>query len=300
MKKLYSRINEFWLRSKKWSNESILGYITGAVTKLIFIIAFVVLIYFVTESIWPSKEDSFVSNSNSSINENCSVAGITIHGTIMTYIPNHTQDDITLDDATASENVVWSIKNANEDENIKAILLEVDSIGGYPTAADEISNAVKSSDKIVIGLIREKGLSAAYWAVSGSDKIFASQNSDVGSIGITSSFLDNVQKNEKDGYTYQSLSVGKYKDSGSPDKTLTQDEKDLFMRDLNIIYNNFVEEVSVNRNIPIDKVKELANGSSVLGEIALKLGLIDAIGGIDEAENYIEEVIGEKPEICWE
>lgn len=231
----------------------------------------------------------------------CNVAGINLHGTIMTYLPAHAEGDINFDyDTVASEDIIWSIESANENANIKAIVLEIDSLGGLPVAGEEIANAVKNSEKPVLGFIRQAGASAAYWAVSGADRIWASKNSDVGSIGVTMSYLNNVENNKKEGFTYEQLSSGKFKDSGSPDLPLTKEEKDLFMRDVNIVYQNFMNAVSINRNIPIEEVKKFADGSTVLGERAKELGLIDEIGGIIEIEKYLENQIGEKPEICWE
>lgn len=265
------------------------------------------IVYFFATS-WYSSNQSSISDSSDTTgdsttdttNENCTVTGINLHGTIMTYIPNHAENDSFFDyDATASEDVIWTIKKANENEKIKAILVEVDSPGGYPVAGEEISNAIKNSDKPVVGLIRQMGASAAYWAISSADKIFASKNSDVGSIGVTQSYLSNVKKNNKDGYTFEQLSAGKFKDSGSADKPLTTEERALFIRDINIVYENFMEDISQNRKIPIEKVKSFADGSTVLGIKAKELGLIDEIGGINEVEKYLEETIGEKPEICW-
>lgn len=71
------------------------------------------------------------------------------------------------------------------------------------------------------------------------------------------------------------------------------------MRDLEIMHDIFVKAVSENRNLPIDKVKALADGSSMPGEMALENGLIDKIGGIYDVEDYLNELIGEKAEICW-
>jgi protease-4 len=246
-------------------------------------------------------DEMIVSENEEEIFEDCNVIGINLHGTIQTYIPEHAEGDTFFDyDTVASENVIWSIDNANNDPKIKAIVVEVDSTGGYPVAGEEIANIIKNSEKPTVGLIRENGLSAAYWAISGADKIFASKNSTVGSIGVTQSYLNNVEKNKKDGYTFEQLSAGKFKDSGNPDAPLTKEEKDLFMRDINIVYQNFMEAISINRNIPIEKVRSFADGSSVLGDKAKELGLIDEIGGINEVEKYLEEKMGEKPEICWE
>jgi len=230
----------------------------------------------------------------------CSVTGINLHGTFYTYIPEGAEDDPDFDyDSVASENIAGAIEQANLDDGIKAILVEVDSVGGSPIAGEEISIAIKNSEKPVIGLIREYGDSAAYLAISSADKIFASKYSDVGGIGVTMSYLNNVEKNKNEGYTFEQLSVGKFKDSGNPDLPLTKEERDLFMRDINIVYQNFMEAISINRNIPIEKIKKISDGSTVLGEKAKELGLIDEIGGINEVESYLEEIIGERPEICW-
>lgn len=243
---------------------------------------------------------STASGSWDPTNDNCSVAGINLHGEIFTYIPNHNENDLSFNsDSVASEDIIWAIQKANEDPKIQAIFVEVDSGGGSPIAGEEISIAVKNSDKPVVALIRSLGASSAYWAISGADKIFASKNSAVGSIGVTGSYLSNTAKNIKDGYGYEQLSAGKYKDSGSPDKPLTNEERALFLRDINIIYDNFTETVAKNRNLSLDDVKHVADGSTVLGESAKALGLIDEIGGENEVEKYLENMIGVKPVVCW-
>lgn len=230
----------------------------------------------------------------------CSVVGINLHGTLWTYIPPESEEDIFTDnDIVASEEINYLIKQANEDDDIKAILIEVDSQGGLPVAGEEVANALKNSEKPTVAVIRQSGLSAAYWAVTGVDHIFASRNSDVGSIGVTSSYLQNVGKNQKDGNDYVQLSSGKYKDAGDPDRPLTEEERQLFLRDIKIVHENFIEDVANNRGIPLADVQKIADGSSVLGDRAKELRLIDDIGDIREAEKYLEGIIGEKPEVCW-
>ena len=230
----------------------------------------------------------------------CSVIGINLHGTLWTYIPPQNEDDIFTDnDIVASEDINYLIRQANEDDDIKAILIEVDSHGGLPVAGEEVANALKNSTKPTVAVIRQSGLSAAYWAVSGADHIFASRNSDIGSIGVTSSYLANVGKNQKDGNDYVQLSSGKYKDAGDPDRPLTEEERQLFLRDIKIVHENFIADVAINRDIPVIDVQKIADGSSVLGDRAKELRLIDDIGGIREAEKYLEGIIGERPEVCW-
>lgn len=233
--------------------------------------------------------------------ENCNVSGIELHGDIDTYISQDSsnEDATTVIDATASEEVVGAINLAEKDEKIKAIILEVDSYGGYPVAAEEIAQAMKRATKPTVAFIRKAGVSAAYWSATGANIIFASANSDVGGIGVTNSYLDNSKKNTKDGLTFNSLSTGIFKDAGNTDKPLTDAERKLIMRDAFIINDNFIKAVSTNRNLDINKVKAMTDGSSMLGQAALQNGLIDRIGGIAEVKDYLKDKIGEDVEICW-
>jgi len=272
---------------------------------IIFLVVLGSLIIIKDEITW--QFDSLVSNDNSLDDSShkeevdCNVVGIELRGNLVTYISpvNTDEDHNSLDDSTASENIVGAIMEAERDEKIKAIILEVDSYGGSPVAGEEIAIALKKTTKPVIALIRNSGVSAAYMAASGADKIFASKSSDVGGIGVTMSYLDYVKQNKKEGLTYISLSSGKFKDTGDPDKTLTLEEKKLLMRDVNIIHQNFIKMVSENRGLDIEKVEKMADGSTMLGEMALENGLIDEIGGIFEVKDYLKNMIGEDVEICW-
>jgi signal peptide peptidase SppA len=300
MKKLYNKINGFWLRCRKWSNENIFGYIIGAIVKLILITIFAVLLYVAFESIPSNNEDSFIGDSSSE-QKDCNVVGINLHGELKTYLPLHAENDTYFKyDSVSSEDITGKIKLANKNDDIKAIIVEVDSPGGSIVAGQEIDTAIKNSEKPVIALIRDLGASASLWAISSADRIYASENSTIGSIGVTSSFMSTAKKNEKDGITYEALSSGKFKDSGSPDKVLTSEERALILRDINISFNNFIKAISINRNIDIEKVKANADGSTWLGAKAKELGLVDEIGGLFEVERYLEQETNEKLEICWE
>ncbi|MBU4374929.1 signal peptide peptidase SppA [Patescibacteria group bacterium] len=234
----------------------------------------------------------------------CNTSGIRLRGILGTYIVNENMECsygecYQLFDETSSEDIASAIKEAEKDNNIKAIIIEIDSVGGSPVAAEEIADALKRAEKPTVALIREYGDSAAYYAATGADIIFASAKSDVGSIGITMSYLDNVSKNQKDGLTYNQLSAGKFKDMFNPDKPLTAEEKQIIMRDVKILHEEFVKAVAENRNMDIDKIRQLADGSSMPGQMALENGLIDRIGGMYEVEEYVKEKIGEEVEICW-
>ena len=249
-----------------------------------------------------SSDDIFeVSDTeDSTATKECNVVGVNLHGTLYTYTPPDSGDSFMGNkDVVSADAVTYYLKDAGKDGKIKAIILEIDSYGGVPVAGEEIANTLKTSKKPTVALIRQAGTSAAYWAATGAQKIYASKNSDVGSIGVTMSYLDNINKNQKEGLGFVQLSIGKYKDMANPDKPLTEEEKALIYRDLKIVHQNFIEAVSINRKIPLANVQSIADGSSVLGAKAKELHLIDEIGGIQEVEKYLFDKIGEKAEICW-
>lgn len=270
-------------------------------------IGLVVLAAFITVSneVYYWLGDDYVAEESSDANVadgECNVLGIELHGDIYTYLSpeNKDADGAPIVDEVDSESIVAVIRNADKDETVKAILLEVDSYGGLPVAGEEVAQALKKAQKPTVALIRSSGTSAAYWAATGADVIFASKNSDVGGIGVTMSYLDNVEQNKNEGLNYNSLSAGKYKDYGDPDRQLTAEEKKLLQRDLNIIHQNFISDVATNRNLDVKTVAKLADGSTMLGEMALDNKLIDKIGGFNEVIDYIKELTGVQPEICWQ
>ena len=230
--------------------------------------------------------------------DNCNVLAFSIKGYLSTYIPKQPAEQEI--DVSSSEDIVDGILLAQNDPEMKAIMLSIDSSGGDGVAGEEIATALESFDKPSVAVIRSIGASAAYWASTGADKIYASKISDVGSIGVTASYLDESNKNAKDGYTFVELSSARYKDTGDPSKRLTQEEREILMSDLKKAHDVFVQDVATNRNLEVSAVQKLANGLTFIGEDALSYGLIDEIGDVASATKYLEEKIGEKAELCWQ
>lgn len=237
-------------------------------------------------------------------NDDCNVVGINLHGDLVTYIPLSDYDSYgdLLFDESSSEDIYFAVKNAGRKDNIKAIIVEVDSFGGAPAAAEEIDLVLKKSSKPVIAYIRGAGNSAAYWAISGTSKIFSLSTSQVGSIAVNGSYLDNTKNNEQNGYTFNDLSTGEFKNVFSSDKVLTEKERQLIMKDLQTTHELFVSIVAENRKLNIDDVRKIANGWAYNGDEALELGLVDEIGNLDSVKEYIEKNIldNQQINICWE
>jgi protease-4 len=235
--------------------------------------------------------------------ESCNVYGINLHGDLVLYPTPQAGTDAAADaqsvDEASAEDIVATILGAEADPQTKAIVLEIDSYGGYPVAGEEVAVALRSATKPTVAMIRGAGLSAAYLAAAGAKTIFASKYSDVGGIGVTYSYTDESLKNQREGLTYNSLSTGKFKDTGDQSKPLTAEERALIMRDLGIMHRDFIADVARYRDLAVAAVTALADGSSMLGEAALEKGLIDKIGGLPEVESFLAETIGTKPVICW-
>ncbi len=188
-----------------------------------------------------------------------------------------------------SRKIVDFIEKADKNPNIKAIVLEINSPGGTVVASEEIARAVKNTRKPTIAWIRDVGASGAYWVASASDVIVADPLSVTGSIGVIGSYLEYSGLMEKYGVTYEQLISGKYKDTGSPYKPLTDEEKDLLQQKLDIIHQYFIEDVAKNRNLTIDKVENISTGIFYLGKEAKDLGLVDQLGGKEEVINILKE-----------
>lgn len=221
--------------------------------------------------------------------DNCNVGIVRIYGELQTT-PN--------DDWTWSFDVINQLKELNNDKKIKAIVMEINSPGGSQVAAMEIANELETISKPKVAVIKDSGTSAAYYVAVANDYIIASEASDIGSIGVTMSFLDNTDKNRKEGRSFVSLSSGKFKDTGNPDKDLSEEEKALIMRDVNKANDLFMEFVSKRRKLDISKVRQLADGSSMMGQMALVNGLIDEVGDYIEAEKHLSQIMGENLIVC--
>ncbi|MEK7100616.1 MAG: signal peptide peptidase SppA, partial [Patescibacteria group bacterium] len=233
----------------------------------------------------------------------CNVVGINVHGCIMTYAPAADEGTSGVPEGCGamaiSEEIIGTLEQASQYGNIRAVLLDIDSTGGQAQAAVEIEDALTMAGLPSVAWIRGYGDSAAYWVASAASTIIASKESDIGSIGVTSSYTDYSRQNASEGITYNSISTGKYKDMGNPDKPLTPEERAVIEKSLRITLDNFVQTIARNRDLPVEKVRELADGSTWLGEEALSLGLIDKLGTYPTVLEHLREVLQDEPVICW-
>ncbi len=190
-----------------------------------------------------------------------------------------------------SGTIISFIESASADKNIKAIILNINSPGGTVVASKEIVDAVKKVDKPVVALIREVGASGAYWIASAADLIVADPLSVTGSVGVAGGYLEFSDLISEYGVEYHSLKTGRYKDLGNPFVDLSPEGRGLLQKKLDIIHEYFVDDVSKNRG---KDLKAYGNGLFYLGKEAKEIGLIDELGGKDEAVMFVKELAGIK------
>jgi protease-4 len=190
------------------------------------------------------------------------------------------------------DEIVGLIQMAEENNRIHALLLEINSGGGSAVASEEIANAVKESKKPSIALIRDIGASGAYWIASAADVVIASPASLTGSLGVTASYLEFTGLMEKYGISYEELRAGEYKEIGSPFKTLTQKERDIFQEKLEELHEYFINSIKQNRNLDEDQTAQISTAMFYLGSEAKDLGLVDVLAEREEAEAVIKELLG--------
>lgn len=210
------------------------------------------------------------------------VAVIPIHGAIYSVGASSSA-------TTTADAIIPLLEKAENNPLIEAVILDINSPGGSPVGSDEIGQAVKSMEKPVVSVIREAGASGAYWIASSSDHIIANRMSITGSIGVISNFFGLEEFLEEYNITYERFVSGEKKDIGNPFREMSYSERQFLQEKMDSIHEVFIEEVATNRNMTIEKVTDLATGEFYLGFEAEENGLIDELGGYDEARSYLEE-----------
>ncbi len=175
------------------------------------------------------------------------------------------------------------IRQAESDDSVSAIVLDINSPGGTPVASEEIMNTIKNCKKPVVAWISDTGTSGAYLAASGSDQIIASPSSMVGSIGVILDITNLSELYKKIGVTKYVIKGGKYKDIGSDSRDMTAEEKTMLQNMVNENYDHFISMVAQNRKLDINYVRTIAEGKIYTGNQAKTIKLIDNIGNKEQA-----------------
>ena len=182
-----------------------------------------------------------------------------------------------------SEPLVNIIEKAGSNRNVKAIVLRIDSPGGSVVASSEIYTALLKINKPIVVSMGEMAASGGYYISCAANKIVVNPATLTGSIGVIAEMPNFQGLMGKLGVEVDVIKSGKMKDEGSPFRPMTDEEKAVWQTIINEAYDQFVAIVAKGRNLPEAKVREIADGRVYTGLQAIKLGLADKEGNLDDA-----------------
>ncbi|MFP3982222.1 MAG: signal peptide peptidase SppA [Desulfurivibrionaceae bacterium] len=193
---------------------------------------------------------------------------------------------------TSPDRIIKNLAALRGNKSVKGIVVRIESPGGAVGASQEVFREIgrSSREKPVVASMGSVAASGGYYVALGARKIVASPGTLTGSIGVILKFPNLQELYKKIGYESQVVKSGEFKDIGSTDKELTQEERDLLNNLLDNVYQQFVTDVSRERDLPVEKVRELADGRIFSGEQALESGLIDENGNFYDAVRLCAEM----------
>ena len=225
-----------------------------------------------------SLNDYIKSNANEEGDFNTRIAIVYASGEI-----NGGEGD---DETIGSERISKAIRKARTDDKVKALVLRVNSPGGSALASDVIWREVVLTKKVkpVIVSMGDLAASGGYYISCAADSIFAQPNTITGSIGVFG-IIPNMQNffNNKLGITFDGVKTGEHADLGTVTRPLTPEEKLIIQNEVNRIYSAFTKRVADGRKKSQQYVDGIGQGRVWSGTEALKIGLVDRLGSIDDA-----------------
>jgi len=206
---------------------------------------------------------------------------------------------------TSSKKAVEDLNYFNKQSNIVAIVVRLETPGGGVAASQEIYEKVrkisKTSNKPIIASMGGVAASGGYYIALGADTIMANPGTATGSIGVIMSYPIVSDLIDKIGIQYTTVKSGALKDSGSPFKDITREEREYFQGLIDDLYNQFLSVVVNERKLPLDIADNLSNGQVYSGKQAVENGLIDMLGTFEDAVLLAAYKSGssEQPEIVY-
>lgn len=184
-----------------------------------------------------------------------------------------------------ARDMIKTIAKVEKDSSVKAVVFRVSSPGGSAFASEQIWHALNKlkTKKPLIVSMGDYAASGGYYIACTADKIFAQPNTITGSIGIFGVIPNINGLNQKLGITYDGVKTNKMSDAISVNRSFTPEERDLMQNYVNRGYELFVKRCAAGRKMKTEQIKAIAEGRVWTGEDAIKIGLVDNIGGLNDA-----------------
>lgn len=184
-----------------------------------------------------------------------------------------------------SRETVRQLRYFLKKDDIKAVVLRVDSPGGVVAPSQEIYEEVKkfAAKKSIIVSMGSLAASGGYYLSAPATMIYANPGTITASIGVIIKLSNIEALMDKIGIKATTIKTGKYKDSGSPARQLTEEDRAMFQAVIDSTHAQFIKAVAQGRKLPEEQVKAIADGRVLSGEQALQLKLVDKLGTMQDA-----------------
>lgn len=195
--------------------------------------------------------------------------------------------------ATSARRVVELLERARRDAAVKAVVVELNTPGGSVVASARIHAKIQElrrAGKPVVALLSEVAASGGYYVAVAADRIVADPSTLTGSIGVIVVLPNLEEFNRRIGVRTVVFKSGRFKDMGNPNRPVTREEETIFRTLVQEIYERFVGVVAQGRRMDRARVRQLADGRIFTGAQAQRLGLVDALGSLDEAVALAREL----------
>lgn len=203
------------------------------------------------------------------------------------------------------DTAVEKIERYITEENIPAIVLRLNTPGGGISATQEIYETVRkarAAGKKVIASMGTVAASGGYYIAAACDTIIATPGTITGSIGVIATFPEFSELYRKIGVNFTVVKAGKFKDTGSSSRKMTDEEKAELEALILDSYEQFLDAVAESRGLTLDEVRQIAEGRVYTGRQALEKGLVDLLGTYQDAVDLAGELagIGKNPPVIKE
>jgi len=193
-----------------------------------------------------------------------------------------------------SKQVIEQLHDFRDNDNIKALVLRVDSPGGGVGPSQEIHDEVLALDKLkpVVVSMGSVAASGGYYVAAAAREIIANPGTITGSIGVIMEFANFQELLEKIGLSSVVVKSGEYKDIGSPTRDMSESEKQILQDLIDDVHSQFVASVASGRQLDETAVRSIADGRIFSGRKAKELGLVDHLGNLEVAIQRAAELAG--------
>jgi protease-4 len=199
-----------------------------------------------------------------------------------------------------SEEIVSQLRRYARNGSVKGILVRINSPGGIVAPSQEIYDEVVRIrdiwEKPVVVSMGTVSASGGYYIACGGDYIFANPGTLTGSIGVIIQYPIVKDLMDKIGVQFKTIKSGQVKDVGSPYKWPSEEDSIMLQAAIDDSYEQFVDVIVRERGLEHEEVLSLADGSIYTGRQALGLGLVDSLGGMEDAISYLAELAGFRDE----